>query len=67
MLSVLAMRSAFIKHVALALGKHVLRRSVIIHTPLTFLTLPIPKGWKDWTEGSKKSRKSSLFGFGLKI
>ena len=25
------------------------------------------KGWKDWTEGCKKSRKSSLFGFGLRI
>ena len=25
------------------------------------------KGWKDWTEGSKKSRKSSLFGFGVRI
>ena len=27
----------------------------------------VGKGWKDWTEGPKKSRKSRLIGFGLRI
>ena len=31
------------------------------------LASAMTKGWKDWTEGPKKSRKSRLIGFGLRI